>query len=90
MSAAEQAWFEARPKGSVVRVTTDRGQRFDLEAEGGAFRDFILHSGAPAQGFAGRTSRQGGARVFWSCRVLARWVATGRCSIELVPAGGTQ
>lgn len=90
MSAAEEAWFEARPKGTVLRVTPTAGQRFEVEAEGGTCRDFILHAGSPAQGFAGRTSRHGGARVFWSSSMLARWVVQGRCSVELVPAGGSQ
>jgi hypothetical protein len=84
MSAPVTADFlESLPKGTVIRVSA-RGHSFQLEAEAGAFRNFILQQGTPAYGFAGRRARYGGARLFWSADMLARWVADGLCTIEVV------
>jgi len=74
--------LESMSKGTVVKVITP-GHSFQLVAEGGAFRDFVLHKGTPAYGLAGRRARYGGARLFWSADMLVRWVASGLCTIEV-------
>lgn len=87
MSAADnpvtEAYLEALPKGTVIKVIHPAGHSFQLEAEGGAFRDFVLHKGTAPYGLGGRMARFGGKRLFWSADRLARWVAIGRCRIEL-------
>lgn len=86
MSAVDRDWLESRPRGAVLQVSTPQGQRFQLVAEGGAFRDFVLRAGTPPRGLGGRRARFGGARVFWSADLLAAWVAEGQCTVELVGA----
>lgn len=91
MSAVDKAYLQGRPRGTVIQVTTPTGQRFQLVAEGGAFRDFILHSGTAPRGLDGRRAKYGGRGLFWSADTLARWVADGLCTIELAPpAGGSK
>lgn len=88
MTAVTKDWLASRPRGTVIRVTTPAGNRFELVAEGGTFRDFVLHSGTPAYGLGGRRSRLGGLRVFWAPDRLAAWVAERLCTVEL--AGGSK
>lgn len=88
MTTVDKGWLESRPRGTVIQVITPTGQRFQLRAEGGAFRDYILHSGTPVYGLAGRVARYGAARIFCSTDLLAEWVAEGLCRIEPVPTNG--
>lgn len=90
MSAMDREWFAERPKGTLLEVIPREGRAFQLVAEGGAFRDFVLHKGSPALALQGRRARFGGARLFWSGDMLARWIAQGRCSVVVVPTGGVQ
>lgn len=86
MSTVNKTWLESRPKGTVIQVIDLEGHHFELVAEGGAFRDFILHKGDVPSGLEGRTSRSRRYRQFWPTERLARWVSQGLCTIE--PARG--
>jgi len=70
------------PKGTVIQVITPAGS-FELAAESGAFRDWVLSSGTAPAGYSGRRARYGGMRLFWPSSMLAQWVAQGRCRIEI-------
>jgi hypothetical protein len=85
VSAVTKEWLENRLRGTVIKVTDPRGHSFWLVAEGRTFRDFILRKGTPSYGLNGQRMRHGGARLYWSSATLARWVADGRCRIELAP-----
>lgn len=84
MNAVDKDWLESRPKGTVIKVTHPSGHDFQLMAEAGVFRDFILHSGTPAHPLHGLLSRHGVVRRYWSPDLLADWVADGLCAIELM------
>ena len=83
MSTADH--LDRLPKGAVIQVSTPYGKRFWLEAEGGVFRDFVLRRGEVPRGLRGSASRFGQPRLFWPSSLLERWVAEGRCTIELAP-----
>ena len=83
MSAVTREFLESRPRGTVITVTDTSGHRFELVAEGRAFRDFILHRGTPSYRLQGRRARFGGRDLFWAADVLAGWVADGLCTIEV-------
>jgi hypothetical protein len=85
-----EAFLEALPKGTVIKVTDPAGHSFELVAEGGAFRDFVHHKGTVPYRLAGRRARFGGTRLFWSISSLARWVAGDLCRIELAPKEADQ
>jgi len=82
MSAVDEEYLETRPKGTIIRVIDTGGHHFDLVAEHGAFRDFILHKGTAPRNLEGRVSKAGRPRTFWSTAMLARWVAEGICTIK--------
>lgn len=82
MSAVDKDTLESLPRGKVITVTDPTGHRFELKAEGGAFRDFVLHRGTAPFRLQGRRARFGGARLFWSADQLSRWVAGGLCRID--------
>ncbi|MGM7699441.1 hypothetical protein [Microbacterium sp. A84] len=76
-------YLENLPKSTVIQITSASGSRFWLEAEGGAWHDFIHHKGDVPRRFGGSVSQMGRRRLFWTRKVLARWVADGLCAIEL-------